>query len=85
MPTVTASAVRPTATGSPDGPADDSLPALIAGQIDGVHRTVTAVTGRETLARRNPDEVPREVLRLLDGTEGLLTEKVLNCAVRPSE
>lgn len=58
---------------------------LIAGQIDRVHQTVTAVTGRGTLAGREPDEVSREVLLLLDDMEGLLGEKVLNYAVRPSE
>lgn len=66
-------------------PADDPLPVLIAGQINWVHQTVMAVIGREMLARRNPDEVSREVLLLLDDMEGLLSEKVLNYAVRPSE
>lgn len=63
----------------------DPLPTLIAGQINRVHRTVTAVTGREMLAGCNPGEVSREVLLLLDGMEGLLSEKVLNYAVRPPE
>lgn len=44
-----------------------------------------AVIGREMLAGRNPDEVSREVLLLLDDMEGLLGERVLNYAVRPSE
>lgn len=44
-----------------------------------------AVIGREMLDGRNPDEVSREVLLLLDGMEGLLSEKVLNYAVRPFE
>jgi len=64
---------------------DDSLPTLIAGQINWVHQTVMAVIGREMLAGRNPGEVSREVLLLLDGMEGLLSEKVLNYAVRPSQ
>lgn len=41
--------------------------------------------GKEMRAGCNPDEVPREVLLLLDGTEGLLSETVLNYAVRPPE
>ncbi|MDX3548179.1 TetR/AcrR family transcriptional regulator [Streptomyces europaeiscabiei] len=69
-------------TGAAD---DDSLPTLIAGQVNWVHQTVMAVIGREMLAGRNPDEVSREVLLLLDGMEGLLSDKVLNYAVRPSE
>ncbi|MFM9450419.1 TetR/AcrR family transcriptional regulator [Streptomyces europaeiscabiei] len=69
-------------TGADD---DDSLPTLIAGQVNWVHQTVMAVIGREMLAGRNPDEVSREVLLLLDGMEGLLSDKVLNYAVRPSE
>lgn len=69
-------------TGADD---DDSLPTLIAGQINWVHQTVMAVIGREMLARRNSDEVSREVLLLLDEMEGLLSEKVLNYAVRRPE
>jgi len=34
------------------------------------------------VAGRNPDEVSREVLVLPDGIEELLTERVLNYAVR---
>ncbi|WP_200303856.1 TetR/AcrR family transcriptional regulator [Streptomyces adelaidensis] len=64
--------------------AGDSLPTLIAGQINWVHQTVMAVISREMLAGRNPDEVSREVLLLLDDMEGLLSEKVLNYAVRLS-
>jgi hypothetical protein len=41
-----------------------------------------AVIGREMMAGRNPDEVSREVLLLLDDMEELLSEKVLNYAVR---
>jgi hypothetical protein len=65
-----------------DAPADDSMPGLIAGQINWVHQTVMATIGREMLAGRNPDEVSREVLVLLDEMEDLLSEKVLNYAVR---
>lgn len=62
--------------------ADDPPPGLIAGQVDRVHRTVTAVVGREMTAGHNPDEVSREVLALLDGTADLLGERALNYAVR---
>ncbi|MFG2127569.1 TetR/AcrR family transcriptional regulator [Streptomyces sp. NPDC048751] len=61
---------------------DDPLPNLMAGQIGWVHQTVFAIIGREMVAGRNPDEVSREVLVLLDGIEELLSEKVLNYAVR---
>ena len=64
---------------------DDPLPTLIAGQINWVHQTVMAVIGREMMAGRNPDEVSREVLVLLDEMEELLSEKVLNYAVRAAE
>ncbi|MFK0025532.1 TetR/AcrR family transcriptional regulator [Streptomyces sp. NPDC090798] len=62
--------------------AGDPLPGLIAGQVNWVHQTVMAVIGREMMAGRNPDEVSREVLLLLDDMEELLSEKVLNYAVR---
>jgi hypothetical protein len=44
-----------------------------------------AVIGREMMAGRNPDEVSREVLLLLDEMEELLSEKVLKYAVRAPE
>ncbi|MFC8517842.1 TetR/AcrR family transcriptional regulator [Streptomyces sp. NPDC057257] len=62
--------------------ADDPLPGLIAGQIGWAHQTVVATIGREMVAGRNPREVSREVLALLDDIEELLGEKVLNYAVR---
>jgi AcrR family transcriptional regulator len=62
--------------------AADPLPGLIAGQIDWVHQTVMSVIGREMMAGRPPGEVSREVLVLLDDMEDLLSEKVLNYAVR---
>ncbi|WP_037680598.1 TetR/AcrR family transcriptional regulator [Streptomyces griseus] len=62
--------------------ADDPLPNLMAGQIGWIHQTVFATIGREMVAGRNPDEVSREMLVLLDGIEELLSEKVLNYAVR---
>ncbi|MFF1450728.1 TetR/AcrR family transcriptional regulator [Streptomyces sp. NPDC058274] len=69
-------------TGAPDG---DPLPGLIAGQINWVHQTVMAVIGREMMAGRNPGEVSREVLALLDDMEDLMSEKVLNYAVRAAQ
>ncbi|MEW2401409.1 TetR/AcrR family transcriptional regulator [Streptomyces sp. NPDC046862] len=66
-------------------PADDPMPTLMAGQINWVHQTVMGVIAREMIAGRNPDEVSREVLVLLDDIEGLLSEKVLNYAVRGAE
>ncbi|UXY21985.1 TetR/AcrR family transcriptional regulator [Streptomyces cynarae] len=64
---------------------DDPLPTLIAGQVNWVHQTVMAAIGREMMAGRNPDEVSREVLVLLDEMEELLSEKVLKYAVRAPE
>lgn len=66
-------------TGAADG---DPMPGLIAGQIGWVHSTVMAVIGREMVKGRKPDEVSREVLVLLDDVEQLLSDKVLNYAVR---
>ncbi|MFE0512190.1 TetR/AcrR family transcriptional regulator [Streptomyces sp. NPDC058964] len=65
--------------------AGDPLPGLIAGQICWIHQTVFVRIGREMVAGRNPDEVSREVLVLLDDIEDVLSEKVLNYAVRDSE
>ena len=63
-------------------PAGDTAPALVAGQISWVHGTVMAAIGREMMAGRGPGEVSREMLVLLDDMEDLLSEKVLNYAVR---
>ena len=60
----------------------DPLPALIAGQINWLHQTVMGSIGREMVAGRKPDEVSRETLALLDDMEELLSDKVLNYAVR---
>ncbi|MGW2554787.1 hypothetical protein [Streptomyces sp. NPDC001635] len=49
-----------------------------------MHRTVTAVVD-ETTAGRNPDEVSRGALVLLDRIEELLSDKVPNYAVRAQE
>ncbi|MFD8226489.1 TetR/AcrR family transcriptional regulator [Streptomyces massasporeus] len=62
--------------------AGDPLPGLIAGQICWVHGTLFVAIGREMVKGRNPDEVSREMLAVLDDIEELLGEKVLNYAVR---
>ncbi|MFF5847368.1 TetR/AcrR family transcriptional regulator [Streptomyces massasporeus] len=62
--------------------AGDPLPGLIAGQICWVHGTLFVAVGREMVKGRNPDEVSREMLVVLDDIEELLSEKVLNYAVR---
>ncbi|WP_030339300.1 TetR/AcrR family transcriptional regulator [Streptomyces sp. NRRL S-1022] len=63
-------------------PADDPLPGLMAGQICWIHQSVFVAIGREMLAGRKPAEASREVLVLLDDIEDLLSEKVLNYALR---
>ncbi|MGA5900511.1 TetR/AcrR family transcriptional regulator [Streptomyces venetus] len=63
----------------------DRLPGLIAGQICWVHGTLFVAIGREMVKGRNPDEVSREMLVFLDDIEELLSEKVLNYAVRGAE
>ncbi|MFJ8632722.1 TetR/AcrR family transcriptional regulator [Streptomyces sp. NPDC093568] len=65
--------------------AADPLPGLIAGQITWIHQTVFVHIGREMVAGRNPGKVSREVLVLLDDIEELLSEKVLNYAVRAAQ
>ncbi|MFE6198803.1 TetR/AcrR family transcriptional regulator [Streptomyces sp. NPDC057838] len=65
--------------------ADDPLPGLIAGQICWVHGTVFAAIGREMAEGRDPGEVSREMLVLLDDIEALLSDEVLNYAVRGAE
>ncbi|MDQ1026073.1 AcrR family transcriptional regulator [Streptomyces umbrinus] len=64
---------------------DDPTPGLMAGQIGWLHQTVMSNISREMMACRDPAEVSREVLALLDGMEDLLSEKVLNYAVRAAE
>ncbi|MEV6836386.1 TetR/AcrR family transcriptional regulator [Streptomyces sp. NPDC051133] len=60
----------------------DELPQLMAGQISWVHGTVMEVIAREMVKGRDPGEVSREVLALLDDIEDLLSEPVLGYAVR---
>ncbi|EFL34899.1 tetR-family transcriptional regulator [Streptomyces viridochromogenes DSM 40736] len=66
-------------TGAAD---DDPMPTLIAGQLNWLHQTVMGTIARAMVAGRDRDEVSRETLVLLDEMEGLLSEKVLNYAVR---
>ncbi|MFJ5207788.1 MULTISPECIES: TetR/AcrR family transcriptional regulator [Streptomyces] len=65
--------------------AGDLLPGLIAGQLAWIHHTVFTAVGREMLKGRKPGEVSRETLVLLDDIEELLSEKVLNYAVRGAQ
>ncbi len=67
----------------PTGAADDDpLPGLMAGQINWVHQALMTTVTEEMIAGRKPAEVSREALVLLDDMEELLSEKVLNYAVR---
>ncbi|CAL9456043.1 MULTISPECIES: TetR/AcrR family transcriptional regulator [Streptomyces] len=63
-------------------PAEDPLPTLMAGQINWLHGTVMVEIGHRMVAGGKPSEVSRETLLLLDEMEELLSEKVLNYAVR---
>ncbi|MFG3126386.1 TetR/AcrR family transcriptional regulator [Streptomyces tendae] len=69
-------------TGAPD---DDPVPSLMAGQVSWLHGTVMATIGRRLMAGGKPAEVSREILVLLDEMEELLSEKVLNYAVRGAQ
>ncbi|MFI1831159.1 TetR/AcrR family transcriptional regulator [Streptomyces sp. NPDC020412] len=64
---------------------DDFLPALMAGQIGWVHQCVMEFVSREMTACRDPREVSREALGVLDEIEELLGRRVFNYAVRASE
>ncbi|MBU6530217.1 TetR/AcrR family transcriptional regulator [Streptomyces sp. NPDC057245] len=61
---------------------DDMAPVLMAGQINWLHGTVIATIGQRMVDGGKPSEVSRDVMLLLDEMEGLLSEKVLNYAVR---
>ncbi|MEV0018865.1 TetR/AcrR family transcriptional regulator [Streptomyces tendae] len=69
-------------TGSAD---DDMTPTLMAGQINWLHGTVLATIGGRMVAGGKPSEVSRDMLLLLDEMEELLSEKVLNYAVRGAQ
>ncbi|CQR61732.1 TetR/AcrR family transcriptional regulator [Streptomyces leeuwenhoekii] len=62
--------------------ADDPMPVLMAGQINWLHSTLLATIGQRMIEGGRPAEVSREALVLLDEMEGLLSDKVLNYAVR---
>ncbi|MEU5212581.1 TetR/AcrR family transcriptional regulator [Streptomyces sp. NPDC020742] len=64
---------------------DDPMPGLIAGQINWVHQTLMASIAQEMVAGRKPEVVSREALVLLDEMEELLSERVLNYAVRAAD
>ncbi|XUL91134.1 TetR/AcrR family transcriptional regulator [Streptomyces galilaeus] len=66
-------------------PAGDPAPNLMAGQLTWLHETLTDFVRSGMAAARPPAEVSREALGLLDDMEDLLSEKVLNYAVRPVE
>lgn len=50
-----------------------------------VHTTLLGLIGREMMVGRSAGEVSREALGLLDDMEDLLSQKVLNYAVRAVE
>ncbi|MBC3983963.1 TetR/AcrR family transcriptional regulator [Streptomyces sp. AC536] len=64
--------------------ADDPLPTLVGGQLAWVQGTLMGFVGRQMMAGREVAEVSREALVLLDEMEDLLSERVLNYAVRPA-
>ncbi|MFF8310475.1 TetR/AcrR family transcriptional regulator [Streptomyces lydicus] len=66
-------------TGAADG---DPLPGLMAGQINWIHQTLMATIAHEMIAGRKAAVVSREALVLLDEMEDLLSERVLNYAVK---
>ncbi|URM89583.1 TetR/AcrR family transcriptional regulator [Streptomyces sp. MRC013] len=67
--------------GAPDG---DPVPALVAGQLDWLHTALTEWISARMAGRRDPREVSREALALLDEMEALLGERVLAYAPRPA-
>ncbi|AJE82283.1 MULTISPECIES: TetR/AcrR family transcriptional regulator [Streptomyces] len=66
-------------TGAEEG---DVLPELMAGQINWLHGAVMSAISRGMVAGGAPAEVSRQVLVLIDEMEELLSERVLNYAVR---
>jgi AcrR family transcriptional regulator len=63
----------------------DPMPTLVAGQLNWLHQLVMGTIGREMVGGRAPEVVSREVLDLLDAAEDILSETVLNYAVRGQE
>ncbi|MBW5421602.1 TetR family transcriptional regulator [Streptomyces sp. BG9H] len=66
-------------TGAAEG---DPLPMLVAGQLSWLHGTLLSWIGDQMVKGREPAEVSREALVLLDEMAALLGEKVLNYATR---
>ncbi|MEV0439355.1 TetR/AcrR family transcriptional regulator [Streptomyces spectabilis] len=64
------------------GPGGGHLPDLVAGQLDWLHAGVLAWIGAQMVQGRDPREVSREALVLIDEMEEVLGERVLNYAVR---
>ncbi|MFE0422900.1 TetR/AcrR family transcriptional regulator [Streptomyces sp. NPDC058953] len=60
----------------------DPLPALVAGQLDWIHRSVMDAVRHGMTAGRSPEDVSRDTLAVLDEIETLLGERVLGYAVR---
>ncbi|MEU0273387.1 TetR/AcrR family transcriptional regulator [Streptomyces sp. NPDC006307] len=60
----------------------DPRPQLVAGQLNWLHSTLMRWITAQMLRRRDPVEVSREALVLLDEMEELLGEKVLAYAVK---
>ncbi|WP_217166565.1 TetR/AcrR family transcriptional regulator [Streptomyces sp. AC512_CC834] len=69
-------------TGASDG---DPVPTLMAGQVNWLHGTVMTGIGQRMVAGGRPAEVSRDMLLLLDEMEDLLSERVLNYAVRGAD
>lgn len=61
---------------------DDTMPLLVGGQIAWIQGAVVEFISAEMTAGRDPGEVSREALGLLDDIEDLLSEAVLDYAVR---
>ncbi|MFF3553314.1 TetR/AcrR family transcriptional regulator [Streptomyces tsukubensis] len=62
--------------------AGDPLPALVAGQIDWIHRSVLDAVRGGMAAGRAPEDVAAAALLFVDEVESLLGERVLGYAVR---
>ncbi|MEU5161714.1 TetR/AcrR family transcriptional regulator [Streptomyces sp. NPDC020875] len=60
----------------------DPLPALVAGQLDWIHRSVMDAVRHGMTAGRNPRDVSRDTLAVLDEIETLLSPRLLGYAVR---
>ncbi|MEU1630250.1 TetR/AcrR family transcriptional regulator [Streptomyces sp. NPDC020096] len=60
----------------------DPLPLLVGSQLAWLQSTLMGYIGGQMMAGRNPAEVSREALALLDEMEDLLGERVLNYAAK---